>query len=532
MKRIILALTLIAGISLGGFSQLFQSGIYTIGGTSPDFTDFSTVLSRLKSSGISGGPVIFHIREGQYNEQLNIEVKRNSSNTDRVTFTFDPSNTGDVIITDSGNEGDPIVFIASGTNYITVRGLTIMSKSGSRFTRKAIEVFGVRNNEIVNNKIKREDQNTPRFDRGIFIGISYENKIVGNQISDCQIGIVVQGNKFASEELRIDSNTIVDWTRYGILAKHSGSLFIRHNTINSLIGAEGWVNSHPIGVSVSKVHQLEFSHNSIEMSVVDDCTGLKIEDISESLSSAPNPKEHNLIYNNTIVQTNTPSSIGSRLMIIRNTMYTYILHNSGYSKVSSSSQFNEGIVTFSGCDSTTVFMNNAIGNYADGKAYKVYSSTHIEKYNCFYAKKGTSSSTALGAGSFEADPKFKSATDLHVDLSSPLESKGVPTLIAKDKEGNIRTSAKPDLGAYEFNGSGGAISVLSLNKSNDKLNIYPNPTYGQVQFSSTISYRLVNALGSEVKSEESVEQADFSGLNAGVYYLMFEDNSSQKLVIR
>lgn len=69
-------------------------------------------------------------------------------------------------------------------------------------------------------------------------------------------------------------------------------------------------------------------------------------------------------------------------------------------------------------------------------------------------------------------------------------------------------------------------------KKSAELSFYPNPTPGQVHFSKALSYRLINALGAEVKSEENVSEADFSELNAGVYYLITDNNTSQKLVIR
>ncbi|MDZ7849070.1 MAG: hypothetical protein U5L96_21425 [Owenweeksia sp.] len=48
------------------------SGIYTIGGSNPDFADFGNALQALQQRGV-GGWVTFNVRNGDYNEQISID---------------------------------------------------------------------------------------------------------------------------------------------------------------------------------------------------------------------------------------------------------------------------------------------------------------------------------------------------------------------------------------------------------------------------------------------------------------------------
>ena len=63
MKKLF-ALTLIAGLSTGIFSQSLN-GSYTIGGNTPDFATLQEAADTLEVNGVSG-PVFFNVRPGIY----------------------------------------------------------------------------------------------------------------------------------------------------------------------------------------------------------------------------------------------------------------------------------------------------------------------------------------------------------------------------------------------------------------------------------------------------------------------------------
>ena len=60
-------------------------GSYTVGGTNPDFANFTEVANALNNSGVSC-PVTFVVRDGVYEEQINIVNVPGNSLVNTVTF--------------------------------------------------------------------------------------------------------------------------------------------------------------------------------------------------------------------------------------------------------------------------------------------------------------------------------------------------------------------------------------------------------------------------------------------------------------
>jgi hypothetical protein len=64
-----------------------SSGTYTIGGTSPDYANFTAAVNDLNTNGVAGdGPVTFNIRNGTYTEIFTINQITNVSLTSNVVF--------------------------------------------------------------------------------------------------------------------------------------------------------------------------------------------------------------------------------------------------------------------------------------------------------------------------------------------------------------------------------------------------------------------------------------------------------------
>ncbi len=72
-------------------------GIYTIGGEDPDFENFSEAAVALNQAGITC-PVVFYVREGNYDEQIIIDSVAGSSEINTITFQPDTANEYAVIL--------------------------------------------------------------------------------------------------------------------------------------------------------------------------------------------------------------------------------------------------------------------------------------------------------------------------------------------------------------------------------------------------------------------------------------------------
>ena len=100
------------------------AGIYTIGGSSPDFTDFTEAVDALHSGGVVGA-VTFNVRNGTYNEQIEINEILGVDSMNTVIFQ---SETGDstaaiLAFSSSFNYGNTVYL--NGCDWVTFHQLTI-----------------------------------------------------------------------------------------------------------------------------------------------------------------------------------------------------------------------------------------------------------------------------------------------------------------------------------------------------------------------------------------------------------------------
>ncbi|MDT8325190.1 MAG: hypothetical protein RRA94_13850, partial [Bacteroidota bacterium] len=93
--------------------QAAIAGTYTIGGASPDYPDFTSAVNDLNQYGLCG-PVVFNVRTGTYNEQIELQSITGASSINTVTFQSESGNSNDVNLT----------FAATGTanNYVVSMG--------------------------------------------------------------------------------------------------------------------------------------------------------------------------------------------------------------------------------------------------------------------------------------------------------------------------------------------------------------------------------------------------------------------------
>jgi hypothetical protein len=107
------------------------NGTYTLGGTNPDFSNFSSLISTLNTRGVCG-PVTINVRSGKYNEQVLFESVLGSSVANHITIQSDPANTSKPELSfSSTNYDDNYVVRFSNTGHITLKGLEISATSPS-----------------------------------------------------------------------------------------------------------------------------------------------------------------------------------------------------------------------------------------------------------------------------------------------------------------------------------------------------------------------------------------------------------------
>ena len=86
-----------------------------------------------------------------------------------------------------------------------------------------------------------------------------------------------------------------------------------------------------------------------------------------------------------------------------------------------------------------------------------------------------------------------------------------------------------DLDAVGVINTVGTSAIASI--SEDSFSIYPNPTTGKIFFSKEIANGFLRDMQGKTVAEISGKNADFSGLENGIYILQLNNNSIQQKVI-
>ena len=121
MKKNILFIFLFIGAL--AFAQP-MSGTYTIGGTNPDFTTINSAVAQVVLNGVNG-PTNFIIRNGSYNEILQIAAIPGASATNRITFMGETADSNLVVINGSTTTDQQNSLRLDFLEYVTFKSLTI-----------------------------------------------------------------------------------------------------------------------------------------------------------------------------------------------------------------------------------------------------------------------------------------------------------------------------------------------------------------------------------------------------------------------
>jgi hypothetical protein len=194
----------------------------------------------------------------------------------------------------------------------------------------------------------------------------------------------------------------------------------------------------------------------------------------------------------------------------------------------------DGSGIFASTGSVITVTNSVLWNQNTGAEVSVNSSTVNISYSC--VRNGFT-----GTGNISTSPVFVSATDYHLQVTSPCINAGTLSGAPDfDLENNPRPQpalTNPDMGCYEINqvitGVPVVMSVLST------IGIYPNPVEDictMFDLRSTIAgVEIYNAAGEQVFSQQPKAASqelvvDLSGLMSGVYFCRVICGSEEKTV--
>ncbi len=180
------------------------SGTKTIGGTNPDYTNFTDAIFGLNSIGVGSGGVTFNIRSGSYAEMIALNTIPNCSQMNPVVFRKE---SGTVTLTPVATSATEAAVKLNGTDWVTFDGIDVAdNSSGSNFIEygywltNASATNGAQNITIQNCRIAlhRQYASNGVYSRFSFnptstLGTQSNNKFYNLKITNCRSGIYLSG---------------------------------------------------------------------------------------------------------------------------------------------------------------------------------------------------------------------------------------------------------------------------------------------------------------------------------------------------
>ena len=463
---------LLVCLSFSGIIHAQLNGVYTIGGSTPDYATISDALTDAQL-GISG-PVTFNIRPGTYSGKLFLNDMPGSSSVNTVTIQSENGDSTSVIITDLSStisSSDFTIFV-NGGDYIRMNQLTI-ERSGSDSYRSVIFMGSNSVNFTVTNCIVQAEaynfttlnsclvrlpvggalDSLTTFRNNIFLGGSYGLNLSGLSAVSRLKSVVIENNSFTNQ---------------------GGQSVFLSNCVDAAIRGNNIV-TNTTSTQYEGIHVYASLATEIVKNKIVSSTGSEFGVwLDACIGTALNPTN---FFNNFIVCGGQFNIAGIE---IDGCAYVNIYHNSvnNFSPTPSA-----GCINISGLGSSNIeILNNIFINSGTGYSFLLsptpITAISLFDYNDLYVTTNSSigifandtildipdlqTNYSIGLNSVSSSAQFISSTDLHSgsagvnDLGLPLAS------VLEDIDGELRSGSTPDLGADEFTPLSDNLYVVSL----------------------------------------------------------------------
>jgi len=434
------------------------SGIYTIGGASPDYATFTEAVNALNNCGISG-PVVFKVAAGTYNESLNLAHITGTSPTNRVKFTSaDGQNTSVNLSYNASGSNDNWVIKMDSTQYIDFVNLTISATNPS-YSNVISGIKGSGDIRIDSCIINTSVGSGTAINFNDANGrISVENStLTGGANSIAIYGVFNTHNC----QLHVQNNGISDFSSKGVYGEFLDSLSIMQNFI---IGSS--TASTIFGIYISSVQGKTMIHNNLIYLNGFTSLGKGIQ-IYNCQGSSSN---YSLVMNN-FISTKSPNQ--SNGIVCHTNSYFDFYYNS----IRMESNDTASVAFMQNNGSNLNVVDNIFTSITSGYAFFSFdpNAFTVVNYNCLYSggaklaywngiqanMASLQTASSKFSNSIEELPNYRADDDLH--LNSALSAKGTPISgINFDFDEDVRDALNPDMGADEFTiipNDGGIVSI-------------------------------------------------------------------------
>ncbi len=430
------------------------SGVYTIGGSSPDYSDFTDALNALISRGIADS-VVFNVRNGSYYEHLRIPAIAGTYFKGQIIFQSESGDSTDVTLSYSAaNQDSNYVILLDGAEGLLFRNLTLQSTGASNYSTIISFLNMASDNAFMNNRIQGVATTSSSYNAALVFNLNeggQGNVFKGNLFENGGYGIYM--NNTSSEyqsHLRIENNTFENTNYSAIYLTYNLNPHIINNRINftnsSRVNAIGinlqycndslrvernWIYHPNQGIGM----QLQYcGRNSTD-------TGYVLNNVI-SLHNMSNSYYGIYLYDPACLQI-----MHNTIRIRGNATGSYGLYSryGGWNRLMNNILVNEagGYIYYFPNGSNFVAIDNNVLISTAGQDFAYYGGNYFKDLGEWQ------SATNYDTLSVVEDPFFFSETDLHVH-SIDLHEKAIPfSFVTHDVDGDVRSS-KPDIGADEF----------------------------------------------------------------------------------
>ncbi|MBD81106.1 MAG: hypothetical protein CL840_19465 [Crocinitomicaceae bacterium] len=484
MKKLLLLVCII--FSLSSFAQL--SGTYTIGGTSPNYSTIDSAVTDLEIKGVSGH-VTFKIRQGTYKQQVSLDSIPGSDTNKTVTFLPDSNKKSGVILEYTGSSTTTnYVFRVNGVKYVTFKHLHFIKK-GSNFGRCLLfegansnilldsnEFTGIKKDYGLNSMIIYDAGGSTNQSHNVVISHNTFNfgagavMVVGESTSKKQNGWEIRGNK------------VQNYEGISFVFTKCHKIIISNNevaTLSNSLNGNGISGEYSSEIKIYDNHIVVSTKNSSTNGIIlRSCSGVSANrsDIYNNMIAFPDTAKSKAIY-------------GIRLILCN---YTSVMFNSLSATSGAGYLFHSTTVPTS-----VYFWNNIAAHYGTGYAMYFGSNGYFYSYNCLHATTNRICNRSYNSTNIVANPKFTSSTDLHTNATAVNGKAYYVKRIKYDIDGEVRDTAKPDIGADEFSSSPsndagitGITNSIACTGSNDvfvKLKNYGGDTLTAVRLNWSVA---------------------------------------------
>ena len=489
------------------------NGIYTIGGSSPDYKTFTAAVNDLKSRGVCS-PVIFKVRDGIYQEALTLAQFPGVSANNTVTFTSENADSTKVILQLATSYNTYTYLIEmNGADWISFNKMSLIT-SDSTVTNGVIDlVGGAHHNSFISCIIRGVDINN-KLNHNAFHPF-FNSKDTANTIKFCHIygNVLLSSSQtrdiFNNLTQNYESGTIIEnnLIEGGVLtANGQDGIKIRYNQIlGGNINISGCINSsecsfnyinsknQQYGISAGGFNGTSSAPSLIANNMICLSTGYSANGIFCTASDYCN------IYNNNV---NLLSATGAALNTY-NTGNSRIQNNILVCKGGGAAWYNSGTAPASDYNNFYANGTNLITDASGGN----------------YTLKSWRTATTHDAHSLNEVPFYVSDTDLHVKNVDMLGAGISVSQVTLDFDNQSRKNP-PAIGADEFNGlirdllvakilspqgfdCGDSQLVTKVMLVNVGINSLSNFTIG-VKTSGAASYSLIDTVTQTINARDTL----------------------------